>query len=496
MTMMMRLNHRYSCAMFYFFALVVAVMSNDNHVGGGMIVEENDPDLKRHRTEQPPPFHNTECPDGGNNKIVKTTLNDPYSSSFHKYHGDDTCHRQGYNDMVHQLNRSNKQKHFKQLGTMEHIPNEQSIYCPVSNNVVQPWDDEYHNNNNNENRNIGLDALWIVENKASTPIVLSYINSDGIEVSAKNSKIYPAIHDSTSILQPGQWTAIVGYEGHVFIARSIINISLGIIGPILLQHRIGFIPIGIEYLKKNIQFQCPTVDIEPMNPITHKIESEYSRTPRPVPLKHCHSIDLGFRNMLNCPIHGYYVTKQQSQESQSGDVNDMICSERFKFHLGTQATNNFPNVFMDWKSNIKYENTFIDHIFRFRLASNPNVIVDTITVKPTYIYDCPLLTSTSSIGTGTTTTTAESIASNEGRAVGISSSSSKAQQQQQYNNISSSSYVIKLSSSSMWSNMTSTTHNVTSEKKSKNKNNKVTIVSVDLIGTTSSSVLSGHIQSL
>lgn len=45
----------------------------------------------------------------------------------------------------------------------------------------------------------------------------------------------------------------------------------------------------------------------------------------------------------------------------------------------------------DWESSTKFEGSFIGHTFVARLASDPNVVVDSYTVKTTKIIDCPHL---------------------------------------------------------------------------------------------------------
>lgn len=342
----------------------------------------NDDVVSRHVLDRPPPFHHTECP------ITNRKDNEP---SFSKYHGDHTCHRERYHEVSQGLHRRSRMGYYnKKLGTYETVPNQQTISCPTTS--FFSWhddDDDVTTTTTSKKNTIGLNAMWIVENRASMPMVLAYINHDGLEVSAQDDQIYPAVRDPSTILAPGEWTGIMAYERHVFTARSVIHQELGIVGPIALQHRVGLRPIGLDFLKKNVTLTCPIEDIEPRHPITQQIHPEYARTLSPAPLRHCHTLDIGFRNMLPCPVHGYYVTKQQpSSPDEEKKDDDIICSERFKFHLGI-ARNDMTDIFHDWQSNIKYENTFIDHIFRFRLATNPDVIVDTVTIEPTYIYDCP-----------------------------------------------------------------------------------------------------------
>jgi hypothetical protein len=43
----------------------------------------------------------------------------------------------------------------------------------------------------------------------------------------------------------------------------------------------------------------------------------------------------------------------------------------------------------DWESSTKFEGSFIGHTFIARLASDPNIVVDSYTVETTKIIDCP-----------------------------------------------------------------------------------------------------------
>lgn len=43
----------------------------------------------------------------------------------------------------------------------------------------------------------------------------------------------------------------------------------------------------------------------------------------------------------------------------------------------------------DWASSTKYEGSFIGHTFVARKADDPTVVVDSYTLEPTKIIDCP-----------------------------------------------------------------------------------------------------------
>jgi hypothetical protein len=163
--------------------------------------------------------------------------------------------------------------------------------------------------------------------------------------------------------------AVYAFEGHQFITREILK--TGLAGNVLLQHRAGLIPVG-TYADG---IDCPTNDVEPLVENTNVLAPEFQRTPSAVH-RPCNTMDIGFRNEAPCPLHVYYV----SGEGES-------CAEAFKFHLGVESV--VPDFHWDWTSQTKYEGSFIGHTFHFRLASNPTILVDTVTLSPVVVTDCP-----------------------------------------------------------------------------------------------------------
>ncbi|KAL7461149.1 hypothetical protein ACHAXS_001577 [Conticribra weissflogii] len=71
---------------------------------------------------------------------------------------------------------------------------------------------------------LGKPTKWILDNKASTPIILTHINHLGYEVSAHDLTTYPA-HRNTAVFPhgpvvlPGQIAIVAGRQGHLFFAR-------------------------------------------------------------------------------------------------------------------------------------------------------------------------------------------------------------------------------------------------------------------------------------
>jgi hypothetical protein len=206
--------------------------------------------------------------------------------------------------------------------------------------------------------------------------------------------------------------AVDTFEGHVFHVREVF--PDGNTGNILLQHRPGLIGFTNRFQK---ELDCNDYeDIEPIveeNPkpppkekkikvepiIAHpdkvdpvikepiikdpviKTHPNFERT-----LDHraqrCNIVYQGFRNLLpNCPLNIYYAGMQEATDGP------MQCKEEFKFHLGLR--DNTPNYMYDWDSRSKFEATFIGHTFSARLATNPDIAVDSFTLQPTEIHDCP-----------------------------------------------------------------------------------------------------------
>lgn len=285
---------------------------------------------------------------------------------YDKYHGDSRCDRAGFNSFKGSLGRHLKYQSLKEAGNSL-VPDQKTVTCPIETVNLQ------------ESSQIdGLDTVWIVENKSASPVVIAF-TKDGVEYSARNPKITPPQADPSAILQPRQWMAVNTYEGHTFHARMLY--ADGSAGPVVLQHRVGLIPVG----QGHNQLSCPTDDIEPI--VNGTRAPKYARG-APEVGRPCHTMDVGFRNHANCPLHGYYL-RQGADDS---------CQENFRFHLGTNAK---PHDFMwSWDANTKFEGSFVGHAFSFRLASNPSILVDTVTVAPTQIVDCPGLRQQEGVAVG------------------------------------------------------------------------------------------------
>lgn len=110
-----------------------------------------------------------------------------------------------------------------------------------------------------------------------------------------------------------------------------------------------------------------------------RINPNYERAPVPYS-EHCNIVYQGFRNLQRCPLNVYYVGIQEATSN-----GPMECAEEFKFHLGFEDANDAK----EWVDRHKFEGTFMGHTFVARLSSNLDVLVDTFTMQPTEIHDCP-----------------------------------------------------------------------------------------------------------
>ena len=305
-----------------------------------------------------------------------------------KYHSDDNCDRAAQNSLENRMLKDSRHEALLEIG-ISHIPNQLTIICPE-----QP----IHLTSAS-----GHVTKWIVENKSSGDAVVLFV-ADGVEYSVLDRSISAPQAGSNAILKPGDWMAIDTFEGHIFHVREIL--PDGSFGKILLQHRPGLIGFTNRFNRK---LDCDDYeDIEPMvevystpehregccqmhdpkpqpkmDPII-KTHPYFERTPEHREEEHCHIVYQGFRNLLpNCPLDVHYTGMQEATDGP------MLCDERFKFHLGLK--DDTENYMDDWDSRTKFEATYIGHTFSARLATNPDIVVDSFTLQPTEIHDCPSL---------------------------------------------------------------------------------------------------------
>lgn len=290
-----------------------------------------------------------------------------------RFHTDQSCDKDWFNQHKRRLEdtaRGWRLQRAAREGSIASIPNQKTVFCPLDPQQFAATDPT----GAPPSQGYGFDTTWIVENTASTPIVLSYINSAGVEVSALDSRISPPEADPNAILQPRQWLALQTFEGHLFQAREIL--TDGSAGQVLLQHRPGLIPIG-EMMQGQIT-DCPLVDVEPI----YEGKPTLQRTPPRSDLE-CNTVYLGFRNMAGCPLNGFFVSPTTSERDNTG----VQCEENFKFHLGVQTVG-LNNPLKDWTSATMFEASQVGRTFSFRLAHD-NTFVQSYTLRPTQVPDCP-----------------------------------------------------------------------------------------------------------
>ena len=153
--------------------------------------------------------------------------------------------------------------------------------------------------------------MWIVQNEGTSPIVLAWVK-DGMEYSAVNRKIAPPQADPEAILAPGSWYAVHAFDGEIFHARQLLG---GVAGPLLLQHRVGLIPIRGKERSSNKRNTVPKPQLERHHENNRVLAAEYDWAT-------CNVIDRGFRNYAGEPLNGFWLNPQPGQVSSYVAVFD------------------------------------------------------------------------------------------------------------------------------------------------------------------------------
>ena len=166
-------------------------------------------------------------------------------------------------------------------------------------------------------------------------------------------------------------------------------------GQVLMQHRVGLIGVTNKY---GHELDCNPMDADP-EPVV-EVNGAATRDPNyareePRPMRPCNVLDVGFRNEVpGCPLNVYYTGNYALKgiAKPRGNATENIytpksCHEIFKFHLGLQE--HTKDFMFDWNSKTKYEGTYLGHNFVFRLAKDERIVVDSVTMLPTKIIDCP-----------------------------------------------------------------------------------------------------------
>jgi hypothetical protein len=345
-----------------------------------------------------------------------------------KYHDVDKCNHKWQTSELLREQRSERHDYFARTGQYPLIAPQKTIVCPLEPADLTP-----------PSGIIGQDTRWIVENKSSGPVVIIFYDSvDQVERSAMHGHIVPPQNDPDTILFPGQYKVVNTFEGHVFYVRELLED--GSTGEILLQHRPGVVEFKNRFGRElncgaatqdenaahhyendkeepsqqneataaamSTSTTTSSTDANSQSPLTTSADEEGTPVSRstettdelispeqttdetaPLPVQtpkhpnHCNIVYQGFRNTLgNCPLDVYYVGSEQGVTN-----GPMQCNEKYTFHLGTQASSNA----IDEEAQLKFEVSYMGHSFVARLASNPDVVVDSFTLQPTEIHDCP-----------------------------------------------------------------------------------------------------------
>jgi hypothetical protein len=299
-----------------------------------------------------------------------------------KYH--QTCNREAQNSNHRRRQRIAQHELLEQRGAYPLIPTQRTIVCPI-----EPID-----LSSSSGGIVGQDSRWIVENASSGRVVVAFVKN-GMEYSATNPSLTPPQRDVDAILQPGEFKVIHTFEGHVFHVRELLED--GSVGNVLLQHRPGVVEfqndsgqelaelVNDEKNDESVQDDYVFVHDTP-SPKEQQEQSTTRTMPNTTKLRsrrnlneRCNMVYQGFRNTVGVPLDVYYAGVGATPIH-----GPMQCHERFKFHLGFEEKN-----VVDWNSTLKYEATMVGHAFVARLASDPNVVVDTFVLQPTQIQDCP-----------------------------------------------------------------------------------------------------------
>ncbi|KAG7352079.1 hypothetical protein IV203_008127 [Nitzschia inconspicua] len=303
-----------------------------------------------------------EMNNNNNNPVVPECPAPPLAA----YHHEDACLRKPSRERKGHHDRSMIYRALTESGTgATLVPNTQTVTCPLEVQSLEI-----------PSATRGFDTTWIVENTSSVPVVVSWI-VNGVEYSPFDPD-KSAMDDPRAMLKPGDWTSVPTFESFVYHVRELEKD--GSAGKIVLQHRAGLVPLGNPH-----DYPCDASlpDVPPMDPDTGVTLPSFQRQ-RTHPVRPCNTIDVGFRNQVGCPLHVYWA-RGLSEVPENG----FNCGEKFRFHLGTKPAPQ--DFFEDWNSMTKFEGSFIGHTFVARLASDPKVVIDTHTLQPTRIVDCPNL---------------------------------------------------------------------------------------------------------
>ncbi len=333
-----------------------------------------------------------------------------------EYHLDSTCDRSWHNSREHrvkryqeimlQLSQQQQQQQQVVIDALHTIPTPTALYAPnqvlIEETISCPngaLQDLWRVAGERHVLSLGLPTKWIVENTASSAVVVALVTSSSqtispLLVSAAHFIVSPPQRDVDAVLQPGEWKSYDVLEGQVFHVYQLEqqHKEPAQLGKLVLQHRVGLISIQkspSEQHEKDERWNqlCRSTD-QHDRPSAPTVSSFPQASPSsfidrslhyPFAMNHeherCNILYRGFLNNVGCDVDVYYVRSKGAGEP---------CHEVKKFRLGTNVSNsnNMAN------SNIQYQATLADSTFVVRLTHHPEVVVNTITIQPTRIVNC------------------------------------------------------------------------------------------------------------
>ena len=193
-------------------------------------------------------------------------------------------------------------------------------------------------------------------------MVLSWVNTRGVEVSAVDGTTMPAENNKQSLLPPGKWRAVSTYQGHLFHVRALGKD--GAPGRLLLRHR-----AGMHFVKNPNNIPCDLPEGKSDTDYFKEREDTGCHTD-------CNFVNAGFLNKVGCGVDVYW---------RGGGPSAPRACERFSFHLGQESD------MLDieaWGSHAMYENTYNTHTFVARMAHN-QAFVSSVKIEADVVGDCP-----------------------------------------------------------------------------------------------------------
>ena len=159
------------------------------------------------------------------------------------------------------------------------VPNQHTVTCPGSN--VQSLE--------NEDADVGFDTSWLLENTRTLPVIVARMIR-GIPWSPYTDDRL-ALEDPMALIEPKEWISIPTYESyvyHVYALEETENGGSGLgLGDVLLQHRVGLIPLGnrdTDYECGGAKVEGTTVggtarhaDVQPYSDILEQQQEEFGR---------------------------------------------------------------------------------------------------------------------------------------------------------------------------------------------------------------------------